>query len=76
MGDRAPLAGPADAARVGQFLNRVAALNPTRSLADAGPPEEYGLAEPALEVSLALADGSTPPVPPTPTPAPTATPAG
>ncbi|HPL29827.1 MAG TPA: DUF4340 domain-containing protein [Anaerolineae bacterium] len=55
----APVPGPADASRVSQFLGRVAMLNPTRSLDDAGPLEEYGLAPPALEVTLTLADGST-----------------
>lgn len=55
----APQPGPADAARVGQFLSRLASLSPSRTLPEPGPLEEYGLAEPALEVTLALAGGST-----------------
>lgn len=55
----APAPGPADTARVGQLLNRLANLSPTRTLAEPGPLEEYGLDQPALEVTLALAGGST-----------------
>ncbi len=54
----APAPGPADATRVSEFLGRVATLNPTRSLGDVGPLEDYGLAQPAMEITLTLADGS------------------
>jgi hypothetical protein len=55
----APSPGPADDKRVSQFLSRVANLTPTRSLAEPGPLADYGLVEPALVVTLTLADGST-----------------
>ncbi len=55
----APQPGPADESRVGQFLNRVTGLIPTRTLDDVGPLEDYGLAQPPVEVTLTLADGST-----------------
>jgi len=54
----APQPGPVDTTRVGQFLNRLATLNPTRSLTDTTSLEDYGLAQPAIEVTLTLADGS------------------
>jgi hypothetical protein len=55
----APQPGPADNTRVNQLLDRLATLNPTRSLTDTTSLEDYGLAQPALEVTLTLADGST-----------------
>ncbi len=55
----APVPGPADTERVSRFLDRVATLTPSRSLDEPGPLEDYGLAQPALEVTLALADGTT-----------------
>jgi len=55
----APLPGPADTPRVNQFLDRLATLNPTRSLTDTTSLEDYGLAQPALEVTVTLANGST-----------------
>lgn len=55
----APVPGPADTARVDQFLDRVATLSPTRTLDEPGSLEDYGLDQPALEVTLTLGDGST-----------------
>lgn len=56
----APTQEPADGERIGRVLDNLATLSPTRTFTEtAGTLEEYGLTQPALEVILQLADGST-----------------
>jgi hypothetical protein len=56
----APQAEAADDARVTQVLSNLVDVTPSRTFTETvGPLEEYGLAEPSLEVTLRLADGRT-----------------
>ncbi|HEY74397.1 MAG TPA: DUF4340 domain-containing protein [Thermoflexia bacterium] len=55
----APEAGEADSNRLSGLAFQVAAIKPTRALADVGDLSAYGLEEPEVQATLVLSDGTT-----------------